>query len=269
MKKIIFLFIIPTFLIISNILKDNIHLPKVEISKEERSLSFNQSLVNIFSIGQKRLLSSLFWIHTMLESDIERVSNDNSWMYYRFKTIASLEPLFYQNYLYGGLYLSVIKDDVRGAADIYNLGLEKFKDDFWLNYNAAFNDYFELGDSKSALKKYKIALKSPEAKPHMKYLPGLIGRIQAETGGLKEAFTILFNHYNNTPKGKLKTRLKENLYSLKAEIDLTCLNNNLENCQRKDLDGNLYTQENGKYRAVKKWEKYRTKKRGRTNPSSD
>ncbi len=263
MKKYITLIIIPTFLIISNVLKDNIRLPALNISREERSLNFNQSLVNIFSVGQKRLVSSLFWIHTMLESDIERVRDGNSWMYYRFKTISSLDPFFYQNYLYGGLYLSIIKDDVIGAADIYNLGLQEYKNDFWLNYNSAFNDYFELGNKESALRKYKVALNSPEAKPHSRYLPGLISRIQAETGGLEEAFTLLLNHYNNTPRGKLKDRLKDNLYSLKAEIDLNCLNDQKENCQSVDLDGNKYIKIDNKFRAVKVWKKYRPSKRKR------
>ncbi|PIK14473.1 hypothetical protein [Halobacteriovorax sp. JY17] len=203
----------------------------------------------------------------MLEGDTERVKDGNSWMYYRFKSISSLEPLFYENYVYGGVYLSIIKDDVEGAADIYNLGLKYYKNDFWLNYNGAFNDYFELQDQESALKKYKVALKSPEAKNHSKYLPSLVSRIQAESGGLKEAFIILINHYNNTPKGSLRKKLKENLYGLKAEIDLDCLNNYMSNCEKVDFNGLPYLLKDGKYKAQQEWKKFRPKKR-RTKSSS-
>ncbi|WP_372651914.1 hypothetical protein [Halobacteriovorax sp.] len=268
MKKIILIIIIPTFLVISNILKDNFELPEVDISKEERSLNFNQSIMNFFSSGQKRLLSNILWIHTMLESDTERVKDKNSWMYYRFKSISNLEPLFYENYIYGGLYLSIIKDDVEGASDLYNQGLDYYKDDFWLNYNSAFNDYFELQNREEALRKYKVALKSPEAKAHEKYLPSLVSRIQAETGGLKEAYVILFNHYNNTPDGKLKTRLRESLYSLKAEMDLDCLNSGNRKCHTRDFNGDLYLSKNGKYEAIKEWKVFRPKKKRKTKSSS-
>ncbi|WP_417337137.1 hypothetical protein [Halobacteriovorax marinus] len=268
MKKIIIILIIPIFLVISNFLKANINLPSLKVSKEEQSLNLNKSLVNIFSIGQKRMLSNLLWIHTMLESDIERVEDGNSWMYYRFNTISSLEPLFYENYIYGGLYLSVIKDDVEGAADIYNLGLKYYPRDFRLNYNGAFNDYFELQDKEAALKKYKVALESPEAIAHSKYLPSLVGRIQAESGGLEEALIILTNHYNNTPDGKLKDRLREDLYGLKAEIDLQCLNTIKEGCQTKDLFGEYYLLREGSYRAQREWKKFRPKKKKERTKSS-
>jgi hypothetical protein len=264
MKKTLTLLMIPLFLLISNTLKDKIHLPQIEISKEEESLNFDQSLFTIFSIGQKRLLSNILWIHTMLEGDIERVENGNSWMYYRFKSISNLEPLFYENYIYGGLYLSVIKDDIEGAADIYNLGLKYYAKDFWINYNSAFNDYFERQDKESALKKYKIILGSPEAKKYAIHLPSLVSRIQAETGGLKEAYEILLNHYNNTPRGKLKNKLKESLYGLKAEIDLDCLNSAKSKCSKEDLNGVKYVLQNGHYIATQEWSKFRpNKKRGK------
>ena len=258
---------IPTFLIISNILKDKFALPEIRVSKEEESTNFHQTLLKVFSSGQKRLISNLLWIHTMLEGDTEKVEDGNSWMYYRFKSIASLEPLFYENYIYGGVYLSIIKDDAHGAADIYNLGIQQYKNDFWLNYNGAFNDYFELQDKEAALKKYKVVLSSPEAKRHAGYLPSLVSRIQAETGGLREAYIILLNHYNNTPKGPIKIRLKESLYSLKAEIDLNCLNSGKKNCENYDLNKVRYFIQDGKYRAEQTWTKFRPKKR-RTKSSS-
>ncbi len=268
MKKNFAFLIIPTFLLISNILKDKISLPVIQISKEEFNANFDQDLINIFSIGQKRLLSNTLWIHTMLEGDIEKVQDGNSWMYHRFKLISTLEPLFYENYVYGGVYLSIIKDDVEGAADIYELGLKSYKNDFWLNYNSAFNDYFELQKKESALIKYKVALQSPLAKVYAKHLPSLVSRIQAETGGLEEAYMLLLSHYNNTPEGNLKSKLRENLYGLKAEIDLDCLNNKEGHCSTVDLNGNPYLLINEKYEAQKKWTKFRTRKRGGQKPSS-
>lgn len=268
MKTFLLVLIIPTFLVISNVLKDKVSFPELVISKEEKMVSFNQDFIRVFSAGQKRIISNILWIHTMLEGDIEKVNDENSWMYHRFKSISTLEPYFYENYIYGGIYLSIIKDDVEGASDIYNLGISYYKDDFWLNYNSAFNDYFELHDHASALKKYKIVLKSPLAKQYASHLPSLVSRIQAETGGLNDAYILLANYYNSTPQGVLKDRLRKNLYGLRAEIDLNCLNLGKTGCREKDLNGDPYLLIDGKYKAMNDWVKFRPKKKRRTKSSS-
>lgn len=261
MNKYFSIFIILTFLTISNFVNSKISFPKLKTSKEKNSYNFDNSLIRIFSIGQKRIISDLLWVNTLLMGDEERVDDKNSWMFHRFITISKLEPMFYENYKYGGLYLSVIKDDVNGAKELYDLGLKSYPNDFWLNYNAAFNDYFELGNIEDALKKFKICLQSPIAKNHAEYLPSLIARIEASTGGLNEAFVILLNHYNNTPEGLLKERLYENVYALKSEIDLDCLNSGATNCHKKDFDGVNYLLKNGRYSSIKKWDIFRPKKR--------
>ncbi|OUR93057.1 hypothetical protein A9Q84_21375 [Halobacteriovorax marinus] len=259
MNKLISIFIILTFLTISNFVNSKIDFPKIEVSKEESTYKFHDSLIKVFSIGQKRVVSDLLWVSTLLMGDEERVFNENSWMFHRFMTISKLEPLFYANYEHGGLYLSIIKDDVVGAKKVYEAGLKYYPNDFWLNYNAAFNDYFELGNIEDALEKYKVCLKSPLAKQHAQYLPSLIARIEASKGGLKEALIVLLNHYNNTANGLLKERLHINVYALKSEIDLKCLNAGAKNCQKQDFDEVDYLYKNGKYLAVKEWVKFRPK----------
>lgn len=91
--------------------------PILFISKQQSSLNVSESIVENFNIGQKRLISSLLWISTILESDQEHYKNKdlNSWMFLRFKTISFLEPKFYEAYNFGGPYLSIIKNDLAGA----------------------------------------------------------------------------------------------------------------------------------------------------------
>ena len=106
--------------------------PSLKISKQNSAINVNQTFLNIFSLGQKRLISDLLWIATLLESDTDHYKSRDldSWMYHRFNTIISLDPKFYNAYLYGGQYLGIVKDDLEGAADIYLKGLEQYPNDY-------------------------------------------------------------------------------------------------------------------------------------------
>ena len=266
MKNFKFILMILFLLFISNLLRINNSKPKLIISKEQHSYNFDTSLLKIFSLGQNRLIADFLWITTLINGDLEHVEKEKkSWMYYRFLTISELSPYFYENYLYGGIYLSVIKDDIRGAKTIYEKGLLYYPNDFWINYNSAFNDFFELGLKKDAILKYKKVLNLPEAKVHSRYLPSLVARLEADTGGIEEAFIMLYSNYLSTSEGAFKDKLHTNLYSLKAEIDLGCLNSLKKNCKMIDFDGKEYLKIKGKYKASKGWKKFRTYKKRGTN----
>ncbi len=81
--------------------------PKIKVSQQASALNLNNKLINLFNLGQGRLLSSSLWIKTLMDSDLEHYKKDdlNSWMHLRFKTIAEIDPQFYENYIYGGQYL--------------------------------------------------------------------------------------------------------------------------------------------------------------------
>ena len=68
--------------------------------------------------------------------------------------------------------------------------------------------------------------------------------------------------YDNAPEDSpLKDKYYRSLYSVKAEIDLNCLNERKPNCNSYDLDGVRYKNINGKFVSEKEWEKFRPYKR--------
>ena len=197
-----------------------------------------------------------------MESDYNHYKKKdlNSWMYLRFRTIAHIDPEFYENYLFGGQYLSVIKDDLLGAREIYKLGLMKFEDDFWLNFHGAFHYYFEMNDIDNALFHYDKIKDHPIAQNKMHFLPSLIARIKAKKNNLVDAFLLLQKKYDNTPKeSPFKKIFYQNLYSIRAEMDLNCLNKlKRRDCRSKDFEGNDYVLgKEGVYKAIKKWNPFR------------
>lgn len=142
--------------------------------------TLNSDFIKIISFGNYRFISSYYWTKTLLDADVEHVKNrEKSWLYYRFKLISDLDKSFYENYLHGGIYLSIIKDDTLGAEIIFNRGLEVFPNDYRLMYNAAFNYHFQLRDFNSSLILYQKIQQSPYS-TGFTILPKLIEEAKAK-----------------------------------------------------------------------------------------
>jgi hypothetical protein len=240
-KKNLVLMIFFLLLFFSYILKRSFIIPKLILSKDQTAINLDSNLLSIFSIGQKRLLSSLLWISTLLESDMShyKEKNKNSWMFLRFKTISDIDPLFLKNYQFGGQYLNIVKDDIIGSEYIFDKGLSLYSKNYELNFNAAFLHAYELKNFKKA-KRYYLRIKDHPNAP--KYLPSLIEKLEfSETGDLKTTLLILSQMYQRTPEGTLKFKLESDIYSIQTMIDLECLNSkNNKKCNSKNPRGEKY-----------------------------
>lgn len=244
--------------------------PALFISKQQSSLNIQNSFWQYFSLGQKRLASSLIWIATILESDHDHYKNRdlNSWMFLRFNTISFLEPKFYENYAFGGVYLSIVKDDLPGASIIYDKGLRYYPNDFSLLRDAGFHYYFEVGNFEKSFPIYK---KLTQFKKASAGIISTLARLEANIGQKDDAFNLLKDRYEQIEdkESAIAQKIYSNMYSLKAEMDLDCLNANLSggrNCLRTDLDGISYVFKSGKYVAVKEWIPLRIKTRNKKGP---
>ncbi len=244
--------------------------PTITISKQDSITNVNENFLSVLHLGNKRLLASLLWIQTLLESDLDQYKGKdlNSWMYLRFKTIITLAPQFYEAYLLGGQYLSIIKDDDLGAKDIYEKGFIFFPDDFKLNFNMAYHYYFEIGDIDKAIFHFTKLQTNPLWKEMIPYLPSLLAKLVAQRGNIAMAFEIVKTAYDQTPSdSSMKKRLYDSLYAIKAEIDLGCLNGKEESikdgCAKTDYEGAsyLFSISEKKYYAKKKWIPFRPAKR--------
>ena len=219
----------------------------VTISKEEMNYTLDPEVFSILSLGNQKLFSSYLWMTTLLFSDHEHVKDSkNSWMYHRFNLISFLNPYFYENYKYGGLYLSIIKDDLIGAEAIYKRGLEKFNNDEFLLWNRAFNLCMEMKRCDQAMPLFESLDKIGSTTYP---LAGRIAaKIKAGLGFEEEAFNSLLSTYNKMSEGVIKKNTFKTLYILRAKIDLKCLNEKKKlDCNQFDIEGNPYKRARGKY----------------------
>jgi hypothetical protein len=238
--------------------------PPISISKQNSSLNFDNTFLKFSSFGHHRFIADLLWITTLIESDLEHYKKDdlNSWMYLRFNTITDLDEKRYYPYSFGARYLSIIKDDLKGAEKIFLKGLEHFQDDYQLNYNLAFLYIFEKNEVDKSVPFLGRIKDHPKAPP---FIISLLSKAKAQAGfDLKEVYLAVKSRFDEAKDERVKAKLEAELYALKAEIDLECLNTNQDNCERFDLDGNAYIFKKGKYQSQKQYKPYRIKiKKGR------
>lgn len=254
LKSLSVVIIIFFFFLMSFKLSQTSPYPVMRVDKQLTKISFPPEFFKALSLGQTRLISSLLWIDVLMDADASHYKFDdlNSWMYLRFMTIAKLDPYFYENYLYGGIFLSIIKDDDLGAEEIYNLGLKHFPNDIELLKNAAFHFRFELQDYSRAQELYQKLNEHPSTPP---YLKSLLARLKSHHNDHEGALEILWDIHEKAADGsRLKEKVFESIYALKAEIDLKCLNSATpaSPCSKQDLSGQPYIQdEKGIFQAPK------------------
>ncbi len=248
-NKTLFLALITfALMIIAQFNKPEQKTKKVDVNLTMFTIS--PALAKVITFGQEKAISGYLWMKTLLDMDLKHVEdNKRSWVYHRFNLISILNPKFYENYLYGGMHLSIVKDDVIGAELLYKKGYHHYKTKEDLIWNRAFNLYYEIGDLNTALPlfKYLSELESPKYKSAGR----IAAKIEAGIGSLEEAFVILYNSYTRMKPSILKEKTTQTLYVMKAEIDTQCLNSAKTYCHKKDFLGNPYIKKDGLFIATK------------------
>lgn len=231
--------------------------PIINITKQDSALNFNDNLINIVSVGQSRLLADLLWITTLLESDLDHYKGKdlNSWIFLRFRNIITLDPNFNRAYRFGGQYLSIIKDDLYGAKYIFEKGLAIFPNDHELIKYAAFLYAFELRDNERALELYS-KLKGSDTAP--RFLSSLIAKLKFGIhNDLEVILPVLQELYElEKDNGPLRYKLKKDIYAVKAQIDIECLNLKKSNCSKLDANGDPYLVKDGSYKSSSPFKPY-------------
>jgi hypothetical protein len=243
-------------------LKLLIQKPTITISKEVSAFNLDSRFLSIFSFGQKRLYSDLIWISTLLESDLEHFKNKkkDSWMFLRFKTISDLDPLFLKNYQFGGQYLSIIKDDISGAEKLMTKGLSFYRDDYILNFNLGYLLAIETDNYQRSIPYLERVLNNPKAPKNLKTLLTKIKYMAS--GDLNATYLLLKSFLETITEKTLIDKIKVDLYSVKAEIDLSCLNSSINQvCDTHDYKGLPYILKDGVYVTQVPFIKYKIHKK--------
>ncbi|MEE2670617.1 MAG: hypothetical protein VYA54_02845 [Bdellovibrionota bacterium] len=242
------------FLILcAGLISQNNQKPELHISKQDTAINIQKEIIGLIFSSQKMLLSDIYWIGTLLESDLEHYKKNDldNWIFHRFDTITHLDPKFYKAYLYGGQYLSIVKDDVRAAEIIYEKSLKYYPDDYNLLFNFAFLNAFELENYPKAITLYEKLMEFPKTPP---YVISILHKLKYENQNFSlqdtyDSLASLFKTLNEDEDHLLYGRVEADLYRIKAQIDLACLNEGGKKCDKLDFKGKPYLRKNGKFRS--------------------
>lgn len=237
--------------------------PELVLSKQDTALNVNTDLLKIMSFGNKRLISDLIWVQTLMESDVVHYTGPAklNWMFLRFKTISLLDPQFYENYSWGGQYLSIIKDDMLGGNELMEQGLKFYPDDYQLHYLLGFSYYHELSNYDKGIFHFEKIMDHPRA-PY--FLQTIVYKMKMEKGfSFDTALPLIQTQIEKAKEERVKIKLIQDYYALKAERDLKCLNQKKAKCDSMDAKGEAYYLIGTKYYSKSYFVPYRLSRKDR------
>lgn len=181
----------------------------------EDIVSYPASVLRASSFGYSRASSSLLWLRFLQQTPPEKVEpNQVSWIYHDLDSLTELDPKFYPAYELGGIFLSVVTEDKRGAERILLKGIRAFPDRWRLRAYLAYHYQWELAEPEKAAEQYLAAAALPGASGLVKVLAGSAA---ARKNGKRAAIELLRNFLKSTEKPDARERILEKIKKLEGQ----------------------------------------------------
>ena len=200
------LFIILTFLLFFLV---NSYIPKTKKFNKSRQVLLPDKIAPIISVGQKDLTSSLLWINLIQNSTVSK--DKYPFEFNRSTLISKLSPLFYFNYKFSGMTVSIVKDQFKNSNKILERGISFFPSDYDLNFQLAFNHFFLLENKEIGVKFYDYIYHERIYEDSNPVFPVMYSNIKKKLGDKKVARGILQELYEKTDNENIKKALEHRL----------------------------------------------------------
>jgi hypothetical protein len=130
----------------------------------ERKPTLSSDGLNLVSFGYPRILSNLLWLRFLQHTPTEKVPpGELSWIYFDLDTITTIDPEFLPAFEHGGVFLSVVTEDKRGAEHLLSKGTRLHPDRWRLHAYLAYHYQFELDEPENAAPHYLAGSRLPGA----------------------------------------------------------------------------------------------------------
>lgn len=176
-------------------------------------------ILKYLSAGLKVQLADTFWLRAVQDFDFcEQKINateciGQSWLYQVIDLSVELDSQFRDAFFYGGLALTVLISDYKGASNIFDKGVAINPDDWELNYAAGYHAMVEEKNYEKAARRYLAA--ANHGAPN--WVRVLAGRMAVEGGNKEFAEKVLQQMIDLSEDEKLVNRLKSKLADLKQK----------------------------------------------------
>lgn len=203
----------------------------VPLPPEMIGLSVNPKIIRRL-LGTRILVADLLWIDTLIKADIVHTKESFTPLFHATKAIVTLDPDNVYAYYVMGLYLSVIKDDIKGATEILREGAEyletllelpagAWRVPFTLGYNLLFEEQ-AIDEGTDWIRK---AAQMPGAP---KYVKDLGEHVSTEQGKLEVGSRVLSELYRHLTNPEDKKRVEKKMLDVAERQELLDLNTEFE-----------------------------------------
>lgn len=109
-----------------------------------------------FVFDYNPVMADLLWLRTI--QDLDHCENKdhlgrcrgNPWVYKMLESTTNLDPKYRIIYAAGGMVLSVLINDIKGATLLFNKGIQEYPKDWPILYRAGYHFLFEEDDQKKS-----------------------------------------------------------------------------------------------------------------------
>lgn len=182
---------------------------KITFGFNDRFPTFSSDSLRLMSFGYPRILSGLLWVRFLIQTPPERVpENELSWIYFDLDSITNIDPDFLPAFEIGGLFLSVVTTDKKGAELLMEKGLAHYPNSWKLHSYLAYHYEYEVNKKEKAGPHYLAAAKIPGAP----YLMGILAARQlSKSTSIQTGIEFLENMKKNSDNENTRKRIQERI----------------------------------------------------------
>lgn len=190
-------------------------------------LSIDPRIVRRF-LGLRLVAADWIWIDTLLKADATREVEPFTGFYRAFKNIVTLDPDNLYAYYVAGMYLSVIKNDIKGASAILREGTEHLESTGYtgsgawqIYYALGYNLIFEEHDVEAGSEWIRRAAEMPGSTA---MIQTLAQHVSTEQGRLEIAARILADLRRRVTRPDEKAQVEKKMTDLAGRQEIADLN---------------------------------------------
>lgn len=187
---------------------------KIVFEFNETFFSYSADTLRAMTFGYSRAAGALLWLRFLQQTPPRKVEkNQVSWIYRDLDALSEIDPEFYPAYEHGGIFLSVITEDFRGAEQILLKGVKVFPDRWRIRAYLGYHYQFELQEHDKAKEQFLAGAKLPGA-PYLLALTA--SSYISKEEGKEQSIRFLEGMIKDAGSPEAKEKLEAKLKKLKG-----------------------------------------------------
>lgn len=186
---------------------------KIVFDFNENFYSYSAQTLRAMTFGYSRAAGALLWLRFLQQTPPRQVEkNQVSWIYRDLDALTEIDPEFYPAYELGGIFLSVITEDKRGAEQILLKGARAFPERWRIHGHLGYHYQYELMEPEKACEQYMQGSKLPGA-------PFLFGLLASscvnKTAGREQSIAFLEGMLSEAKDPMVRDRFEKKIQALR------------------------------------------------------